>query len=170
MFWLYKHKNYFTENWRISKGGGPLGINLVHDLDIICYLLGPITYVQAFTSNKIRKYKVEDTATVNLIFKSGALCTINISDTIVSPWSYELTAGENPVYPIKHKVAILKLLKPACILPNFSTILYKSSGVIGSFLFEPEPKVLIADSLTSLGKCFAVGSESPAILWAQLIP
>ena len=98
--WLYKHKHYFNEKWRISDGGGPLGINLVHDIDMICYLLGPVKYVQAFKSNRIRKYKVEDTASVNLFFKSGALCTLNISDTITSPWSYELTAGENPAYPI----------------------------------------------------------------------
>ncbi len=98
--WLYKHKKYFNEKWRVSEGGGPLGINLVHDIDIICYLLGPVKYVQAFKSNNIRKYKVEDTASVNLFFKSGTLCTLNVSDTITSPWSYELTAGENPAYPI----------------------------------------------------------------------
>ena len=67
---------------------------------MICYLLGPVKYVQAFKSNNIRKYKVEDTASVNLFFKSGTLCTLNVSDTITSPWSYELTAGENPAYPI----------------------------------------------------------------------
>ena len=98
--WLYKHKKYFNEKWRVSEGGGPLGINLVHDIDMICYLLGPVKYVQAFKSNNIRKYKVEDTASVNLFFKSGTLCTLNVSDTITSPWSYELTAGENPAYPI----------------------------------------------------------------------
>ena len=48
--WLYKHKAYYNEKWRVSKGGGPLGINLVHDIDMICYLLGSIKYVQAFTS------------------------------------------------------------------------------------------------------------------------
>ena len=90
LFWIYKHKKYFKENWRTSKGGGPLGINLVHDLDMICYLLGPIAYVQAFTSNKVRKYKVEDTASVNLIFKSGALCTINILKKIGEPLREEV--------------------------------------------------------------------------------
>ena len=74
---------------------------------MICYLLGSITYVQAFTTNKTRKYKVEDTATVNLIFESGALCTLNISDTIVAPWSYELTAGENPAYPVTNQSAYM---------------------------------------------------------------
>ena len=55
------------------QGGAPLGINLVHDIDLICYLLGPISHVQATTSNIIRKYDVEDTAVVNLTFKSGTL-------------------------------------------------------------------------------------------------
>ena len=64
--WFYKHKKYFHEKWRINEGGGPLGINLVHDIDMICYLLGPVKYVQAFKSNNIRKFKVEDTASVNL--------------------------------------------------------------------------------------------------------
>ena len=103
MCWLYKHKNYFKEKWRTKKGGGPLGINLVHDIDLICYLLGPVNSVQAQTSNSVRKYKVEDTAIVNLVFKSGALCTLNVSDTIVAPWSYELTSGENPAYPVTNQ-------------------------------------------------------------------
>ena len=73
---------------------------------MICYLLGPVKYVQAFKSNNIRKYKVEDTAG-KFIFKSGTLCTLNVSDTITSPWSYELTAGENPAYPITDQFHIL---------------------------------------------------------------
>ena len=103
--WFYKHQEYFRTKWRTKKGGGPLNINLVHDLDIVCYLLGSVKYVQAFKSNKVRKFNVEDTASINLIFNSGALCTLNVSDTIVSPWSYELTAGENPVYPITNQSA-----------------------------------------------------------------
>ncbi len=105
MCWLYKNKDWYKEKWRIRKGGGPLGINLVHDIDLICYLLGPVKYVQASTSNQIRKYEVEDTAIVNFTFRSGALCTLSVSDTIVGPWSYELTAGENPAYPVTNQSA-----------------------------------------------------------------
>ena len=68
MCWLYKNKDWYKEKWRIKKGGGPLGINLVHDIDLICYLLGPVQSVQSSTSNLIRKYEVEDTAVVNFIF------------------------------------------------------------------------------------------------------
>ena len=124
--WLYKHKEYFKETWRISRGGGPLGINLVHDIDMICYLLGSIRYVQAFTTNKTRKHKVEDTATVSLIFESGALCTLNISDTIVAPWSYELTAGENPAYPVTNQSAyMIGGTKGSIQFPNLKYWFYK---------------------------------------------
>ena len=125
--WLYKHKDYFKEKWRTSKGGGPLGINLVHDIDMICYLLGPIDYVQAITTNKNRKFKVEDTATISLIFKSGALCTLNISDTIVAPWSYELTAGENSVYPTTNQSAyLIGGTKGSLQFPNLKNWFYKN--------------------------------------------
>ncbi len=141
IFWIYKHKKYFEEDWRISKGGGPLGINLVHDLDTICYLLGPITYVQAFTSNKIRKHKVEDTASVNLIFKSGALCTINISDTIVSPWSYELTAGENPAYPITNQSSyFIGGTKGSIKFPNIKIWYYKNERSWWNFIESKKVK------------------------------
>ena len=124
--WLYKHKNYYNEKWRVQKGGGPLGINLVHDIDMICFLLGPVKYVQAFTTNKNRKFKVEDTAIVSLIFASGALCTFNISDTIVAPWSYELTAGENPVYPTTNQSAyMIGGDKGSLQFPNLKTWYYK---------------------------------------------
>ena len=124
--WLYKHKNYFREKWRINKGGGPLGINLVHDIDMMCYLLGPVKYVQAITSNKIRKFNVEDAAIVNLTFKTGVLCTLNISDTIVAPWSYELTAGENPAYPITNQSSyFIGGTKGSVQFPNLKNWYYK---------------------------------------------
>ncbi len=34
-----------------------------------------------------------------LRFANGALGTFSVSDHVVAPWSWELTAEENPVYP-----------------------------------------------------------------------
>ena len=105
--WLYKTKDwYIKKNGVLKKEEVLLGINLVHDIDLICYLLGPITHVQATTSNNIRKYEVEDTAIVNFTFRSGALRTIMLFlIQFVAPDSYELTAGENPAYPITNQSA-----------------------------------------------------------------
>ncbi|MEO1364086.1 MAG: Gfo/Idh/MocA family oxidoreductase, partial [Pseudomonadota bacterium] len=60
---------------------------------------GPITHVQAFEANTQRQAAAEEVVAATLRFASGALGTLNLSDTALAPWSWELTAGENPAYP-----------------------------------------------------------------------
>jgi predicted dehydrogenase len=98
MFWVYKPDDYFDVEWRRRPGAGPAFINLIHDIDLLRHLCGEILWLQALESNAVRGNQVEDSAAILVRFQNGALGTINLSDTIVSPWSWELTAGENPAY------------------------------------------------------------------------
>ena len=90
---------YFDMTWRREPGGGPVLINLIHDIDDLRFLIGDITRLQAMTSNAIRGFKVEDGAVVNLQFENGALGSISCSDAAAAPWSWELTSGENSAFP-----------------------------------------------------------------------
>lgn len=99
MFWLYKPDDYFEADWRRQEGAGPIFLNLIHDVDLLRHLVGEVEQVQALESHVVRGNPVEDTAVILLRFTNGALGTVNVSDTIVAPWSWELTAGENPAYP-----------------------------------------------------------------------
>jgi predicted dehydrogenase len=96
--WFYKPDEYFETRWRREIGAGPVLLNLIHDIDLLRFLCGDVRTVQAMQSNARRGYAVEDTAVVLLRFDEGALGSINLSDTIVAPWSWELTSGENPAY------------------------------------------------------------------------
>lgn len=98
-FWIYKNKRYFDHQWRRSPGAGPVNINLSHDIDLLLFFMGDIECLNAYASSSTRHFEVEDTAVIIARFKNSALCTINLSDTIPSPWSWELTAGDNPTYP-----------------------------------------------------------------------
>lgn len=98
-FWLMKPDDYFDVGWRREEGAGPVLLNLIHDVDLFRYLCGEVVSVQAQSSNAVRGHAVEETAVILLRFASGALGTVNVSDSIVAPWSWELTTGENPVYP-----------------------------------------------------------------------
>ncbi len=100
MFWLYKPDDYFDVDWRRRPGAGPVYINLIHDIDLMRWLVGEIASVQAIQSSAARGHEVEDTAAALLTFENGALGTITASDSIVGPWSWEQTAGENPAYPV----------------------------------------------------------------------
>lgn len=97
--WFRKPDPYFETEWRRRKGAGPILVNLIHDIDLMQHLAGPITEVHAMQSSAVRGFEVEDTAVVTLRFASGTLGTMNLSDTTAAPWSWELTARENPAYP-----------------------------------------------------------------------
>lgn len=98
--WFYKPDDYFeVAPWRKRKGAGPILVNLVHDIDLIRYLCGEVRAVQAQATPARRGYENEDVAAAVLSFENGAIGTITVSDSIVAPWSWEMTSGEYPIYP-----------------------------------------------------------------------
>ena len=96
---LMKSHDYYEVVWRTQPGGGPVLTNLIHDIDNLRFMCGEIRSVYAATSSATRGFAVEDTASITLEFENGALGSILVSDVAPSPWSYELTSGENAIYP-----------------------------------------------------------------------
>jgi predicted dehydrogenase len=96
-----KPDDYFEENggWRRQPGGGPILLNLVHEVNSLLSLVGDIVAVQAVTSAATRGSAVEDTAAVVLTFANGALGTFLLSDAAGSARSWEQTSRENAAYP-----------------------------------------------------------------------
>ena len=96
--WFYKPDDYFDAQWRREKGAGPVFLNLIHDVDLLRHLCGEIVSVQAMECSALRGNAVEETAVILVRFASRALGTLNVSDKIVAPWSWELTSGESPAF------------------------------------------------------------------------
>jgi predicted dehydrogenase len=98
---FYKPDEYFDVggSWRREPGGGPILLNLIHEVNNLQSLVGNVVRVQATTSNATRRFPVEDTAAMVFTFANGALGTFLLSDTAASARSWEQTAQENLSYP-----------------------------------------------------------------------
>ena len=97
---FFKPDVYFDQApWRREPGAGPILMNMIHDVHNLRMLCGEIVAVQAFASNAVRGFAVEDTVAINLRFAGGALGSFMLSDTAACARSWEQTSQENKAYP-----------------------------------------------------------------------
>jgi predicted dehydrogenase len=97
---FFKPDQYFADaDWRCKPGGGPILLNMIHEVHNLRMLCGDIVAVQAFSSHATRGFPVEDTVAINLRFASGALGSFMLSDTAACARSWEQTSQENKAYP-----------------------------------------------------------------------
>ena len=96
LIWAVRKPNaYFQDSWR-STGGSPVMINLIHDIDLLRFVLGEITDVTGFASQAQRGAGRVESGAVALQFASGACGTISFADTAPAPWGFESSTAENP--------------------------------------------------------------------------
>jgi predicted dehydrogenase len=151
-----KPNPYFELAWRREAGGGPILINLIHDIDMLRFLLGEVTEVQAMDSHAVRGFEVEDTAAALLRFASGALATVIVSDATTSPWCWDMCAGEQGQYPRQDVVSHQIMGTHGSLsLPDLGLWQYRSERSWHAELSHEETRVHMADPYTRQLEHFA---------------
>jgi predicted dehydrogenase len=147
---------YFDVAWRRQAGGGPILINLIHDIDMLRFLLGEVTEVRAMDSRSVRGFEVEDTAAAVLRFASGALATVIVSDATTSPWCWDMCAGEQGQYPRQDVVSHQILGTHGSLsLPDLGLWQYRGERSWHAELTHEEARVHAADPYTRQLEHFA---------------
>ena len=81
VFWSRPQSYYDSAKWRGTWefDGGALMNQASHYVDLVDWLIGPVESVQAYIATLARNIQVEDTATVGVRWRSGALGSINVT-------------------------------------------------------------------------------------------
>ncbi len=81
VFWTRPQSYYDSAKWRGTWefDGGALMNQASHYIDLVDWLIGPVESVQAYIATLDRNIQVEDTATVGVRWRSGALGSINVT-------------------------------------------------------------------------------------------
>lgn len=81
VFWTRPQEYYDLDDWRGTwrYDGGALMNQASHYVDLLTWLIGPVESVYANTATLARDIEVEDTATLNIRWRSGALGTMAVT-------------------------------------------------------------------------------------------
>ncbi|CRK47948.1 hypothetical protein BN1723_007826, partial [Verticillium longisporum] len=81
---LRKPDEYFQHPaaWRQTEAGGVVLINMVHKVDLLRFLFGPITSVHAEKTLSQRGFEADEGAALTLRFRSGVVGSFVLADTV----------------------------------------------------------------------------------------
>jgi len=81
MFWTRPQEYYSQSKWRGSWefDGGALMNQASHYIDLLHWLFGPVEAIQALTATQARQIESEDSAVLNIRWRSGTLGSMNVS-------------------------------------------------------------------------------------------
>ena len=81
VFWTRPQEYYDQDEWRGTWefDGGALMNQASHYVDLLDWLIGPVASIQAMTTTLARDIEVEDTAVMNVKWRSGAVGSMNVT-------------------------------------------------------------------------------------------
>ncbi len=95
--WAMKKPDpYFQVPWRAGPDGSPVRINMVHEVDLLRFLLGEVEAVAALGAQPVRRAGRVESGAIALRFQNGCTASLVFADTGLSPWGFEAGTGENP--------------------------------------------------------------------------
>ncbi len=117
--WYRPPEHYSQSKWRgtlAMDGGGALINQAVHTLDLLLWVMGDVSHVQARAATAIHAIEGEDTAIALLEFASGALGLLQATTSAFPgyPRRLEITGTEGTVILEQDRIIAVDLSKRPC--------------------------------------------------------
>jgi UDP-N-acetyl-2-amino-2-deoxyglucuronate dehydrogenase len=155
VFWSRPQDYYDSAKWRGTWefDGGALMNQASHYVDLVDWLIGPVESVHAYIATLARAIQVEDTATVGVRWRSGALGSVNVT-MLAFPKNYEgsiTIVGEKGLVRVGG-VAVneIQTWQFADSHPDDQSVKAASHNVISTLRGQAEPETDGREGLRSL--------------------
>lgn len=170
MWQVYKPDNYYDIAWRRQPGiSGPILVNMVHDFDMLRFIVGEIDNVQAIISNKGRGFEIEDTAVICFHFANDALGTITMSDYVAAPWSWDMNSRENNRFTqLSENCLIIAGTDASLAIPQLDLWYYKDKKGWDQPMVSERIQVTLSDPYTNQLRnlCDVIDGKAQPVLTA----
>ncbi len=109
----------WRRKWPVA-GGGVLMHNLSHDLNVLSWLAGPVAEVTGLALNQIQETDTEDMFSGSILFRSGAIATLQA--TLNQPQAHVVRqlAGDKGMISIQEAASVVFDYKDHVMLGSFS--------------------------------------------------
>ena len=138
------YKRYPWKGTFSTAGGGILGYFCVHDLDLICWIIGRPVQVNAMIGNQLHSIDTEDIVSANMLFANGAQGSLQF--TLNQPRSYSTRqiAGDRGII----------------VMPEVKSLTYDMDDEILLGKYQ--------DALPAISSSQKEISDQPDILWQNI--
>jgi predicted dehydrogenase len=100
-WWEYRPESYYARYpWKgtfSTAGGGVLGYFGIHDLDLICWIIGRPVQVNAMIGNQLHSVVTEDIVCANVLFANGAHGSLQLTLNQPRGYSTRQIAGDRGI-------------------------------------------------------------------------
>ena len=135
----YYNRDIWRTIWKYS-GGGISIHSAIHDLDLICWLIGKPIRVNGMLGNQLHNIGVEDIFCSNILFENNALCSFQASVNQPRGYSIRQIAGDKGIIIIEDVKSLTFDRKDKILLGKYEDTLLVSVNEMKDKEGQPETK------------------------------
>jgi len=139
---LFRPENYFLrDSWRRTwkhAGSGVLMPHAIHDLDLICWMMGRPIRVNAMLANQLHEIACEDMVCANILFENGALASFQATLNQPEAYSVRQVAGDKGIIVIQDLKSMTYDYKDRILFGQFKHDLYSALTKLPGIMDQPK--------------------------------
>jgi predicted dehydrogenase len=141
---LFRPEKYFSEDvWRKTvqqAGGGILFTHAIHDLDLICWMIGKPIRVNAMLGNQVHDIEGEDMVCANILFENDAIASFQATVNQPEGYSVRQIAGDKGILVIQDLKSMTFDYKDRILYGQYDHDLKEAVTILPGKLDQPKIK------------------------------